>query len=180
VFTNTTYPTELSLQAFLPSYLDARLDRARPRVVATPAVVLESHRGMNQRLAELAVGRVTQLGVTLYEAEVAAPPTPGVVPPGYYLWFIVHAGVPSSATCGTCARSGRFYEVTGLCCWGSSLFRFYWPQSATSSEEDDRIFMDSFLNQLCTRCNPLIILQGYGFSREAVPRLSTLPCHRKN
>jgi hypothetical protein len=126
VFANTTYPTELSLQAFLPPYLDARLDGVRPRMVAAPAEVgygettsvrfaflggagatlrvaavapgFATHSlGMNQRLVELAVGRVTQLGVTLYEAEVVAPPTPGVAPPGYYLFFIVHAGVPSSA-----------------------------------------------------------------------------------
>ncbi|RCV37260.1 hypothetical protein SETIT_8G048900v2 [Setaria italica] len=133
VFTNVTYPTELSLEAFLPPYMDARLDGARPRVMAAPAEVgygeasavrfevpghvaggaeaaagevrvaavapaFATHSfGMNQRVVELAVGRVAQLDVGVYEAEVAAPPTPGVAPPGYYLWFVVHAGVPSSA-----------------------------------------------------------------------------------
>ncbi|KAK3119503.1 hypothetical protein QOZ80_9AG0671490 [Eleusine coracana subsp. coracana] len=127
------YPTELSLEAFLPPYMDARLDGVRPRVVAAPAEVgygeaavvrfavdsaevggvadgddvvkvtavapgFATHSfGMNQRVVELAVGRVVRLGVGVYEAEVAAPPTPGVAPPGYYLWFVLHAGVPSTA-----------------------------------------------------------------------------------
>ncbi|KAL6658339.1 hypothetical protein ACP70R_003925 [Stipagrostis hirtigluma subsp. patula] len=138
VFANATYPTELSLEAFLPPYLDPRLDGARPRVLAAPAEVghgettsvrfevparagaggdgaaaggvpgevrvaavapgFATHSlGMNQRVVELAVGRVARLGVGVYEAEVAAPATPGVAPPGYYMWFVVHAGVPSSA-----------------------------------------------------------------------------------
>ncbi|KAL6870894.1 hypothetical protein ACP4OV_014742 [Aristida adscensionis] len=140
VFANTTFPTELSLEAFLPPYLDARLDGARPRVLAAPAEVghgetaavrfevpartgdggegegeeeggvsgevrvtavapgFATHSvGMNQRVVELEVGRVARLGAGVYEAEVAAPATPGVAPPGYYLWFVVHAGVPSGA-----------------------------------------------------------------------------------
>ncbi|CAL4982289.1 unnamed protein product [Urochloa decumbens] len=134
---NVTYPTELSLEAFLPPYMDARLDGVRPRIVAAPAEVgygeatavrfevpvaaagegeasigevrvvavapaFATHSfGMNQRVVELAVGRVVAAVddgiVGVYEAEVAAPPTPGVAPPGYYLWFVLHAGVPSSA-----------------------------------------------------------------------------------
>ncbi|CAN6380718.1 unnamed protein product [Urochloa humidicola] len=134
VFTNVTYPTELSLEAFLPPYMDARLDGVRPRLVAAPAEVgygeptavrfevpvggesllgevrvvavapaFATHSfGMNQRVVEMAVGRVVPEvddggGVGVYEAEVASPPTPGVAPPGYYLWFVLHAGVPSSA-----------------------------------------------------------------------------------
>ncbi|GJN28554.1 hypothetical protein PR202_gb16694 [Eleusine coracana subsp. coracana] len=130
VFASTTPDTELSLQAFLPPYMDARLDGVRPRVVAAPAEVgygeaavvrfavdsevvvsdgdvvrvaavapgFATHSfGMNQRVVELAVGRVLRLGAGVYEAEVAAPPTPGVAPPGYYLWFVLHAGVPSTA-----------------------------------------------------------------------------------
>ncbi|KAM3293521.1 hypothetical protein ACQJBY_036837 [Aegilops geniculata] len=133
VFANVTYPTELSLEAFLPPYLDTRLDGLRPRVLGAPAEVgygeaasvrfevpggalagggpedqvvrvvavapaFATHSfGMNQRVVDLAVTRVAQLDVGVYEAEVAAPPSPGVAPPGYYLWFVVHAGVPSSA-----------------------------------------------------------------------------------
>lgn len=126
-FTNVTYPTELSLEAFHPPYLAA----ARPRVVTigTPAAevgygemvavrfevvayvglagggsvevvamapAFATHAlGMNQRAVVLPVGRVTQVGSFAYEAEVAAPPSPEVAPPGYYLWFVVHAGLPS-------------------------------------------------------------------------------------
>ncbi|CAO2141010.1 unnamed protein product [Urochloa humidicola] len=129
VFTNVTYPTELSLEAFLPPYMDARLDGVRPTVVAAPAEVgygeptavrfevpgeasslgevrvvavapaFATHSfGMNQRVVEMTVGRVAEVDVAgVYEAEVAAPPTPGVAPPGYYLWFVLHAGVPSTA-----------------------------------------------------------------------------------
>ncbi|WVZ54175.1 hypothetical protein U9M48_005016 [Paspalum notatum var. saurae] len=139
VFANTTYPTELSLEAFLPPYMDPRLDGARPRLLAAPAEVgygeatavrfalpvrtgengdtaaegsaalgevrvaavapaFATHSfGMNQRVVDLGVGRVARVDVGVYEAEVAAPPTPGIAPPGYYLWFVVHAGVPSSA-----------------------------------------------------------------------------------
>jgi hypothetical protein len=132
VFTNVTHPTELSLEAFLPPYMDPRHDGARPRVLAAPAEVgygeatavrfgipagaadgaatgeevrvaavapaFATHSfGMNQRVVELAVVRIAQLDVGVYEVEVAAPPTPGVAPPGYYMWFVVHAGVPSSA-----------------------------------------------------------------------------------
>jgi hypothetical protein len=130
VFDNVTYPTELSLEAFLPPYFDARLDGVRPRLVAAPAEVgygeaaavrfevpggavsggpeevrvaavapaFATHSfGMNQRVVSLAVGTVAQLAAGLYEAQVAAPPSPSVAPPGYYLWFVLHAGVPSTA-----------------------------------------------------------------------------------
>ncbi|BAH95100.1 aldehyde oxidase GLOX [Oryza sativa Japonica Group] len=130
VFDNVTYPTELSLEAFLPPYFDARLDGVRPRLVAAPSEVgygeaaavrfevpggavsggpeevrvaavapaFATHSfGMNQRVVSLAVGTVAQLAAGLYEAQVAAPPSPSVAPPGYYLWFVLHAGVPSTA-----------------------------------------------------------------------------------
>ncbi|KQJ89217.1 aldehyde oxidase GLOX [Brachypodium distachyon] len=138
-FAGVEFPTELSLQAFLPPYLDPRMDPVRPRVVAAPAEVgygevaavrfevpggelvvvggneqqreqqvvvrvaavapgFATHAfGMGQRVVGLAVGMVAEVGEGIYEAEVAAPPSPGVAPPGYYLWFVVHAGVPSGA-----------------------------------------------------------------------------------
>ncbi|CAD6258007.1 unnamed protein product [Miscanthus lutarioriparius] len=113
VFANVTYPTELSLEAFLPPYMDPRHDSARPRRsgagagagaggevvrVAAVAPAFATHSfGMNQPVVELAVGRVAEMDVGVYEAVVAAPPMPGVAPPGYYKWFVVHAGVPSSS-----------------------------------------------------------------------------------
>uniref|UniRef100_A0A1D1XPE5 Galactose oxidase n=1 Tax=Anthurium amnicola TaxID=1678845 RepID=A0A1D1XPE5_9ARAE len=55
---------------------------------------------MNQRMVVLAVADVKRpaeaaAGRSTYRATAAAPPTPRVAPPGYYLLFVVHAGVPS-------------------------------------------------------------------------------------
>ncbi|KAF8762266.1 hypothetical protein HU200_009653 [Digitaria exilis] len=130
---NITYSTELSLEAFLPLYMDAKLDRVWPRVVVAPAKVVYGETtavrfallgvvrsgevvrvgevrvlavapmfaklsfGMNQRVVEMAVGMVVEMDVGVFEVEVVTPPTAGVAPPGYYLWFVVHDGVPSSA-----------------------------------------------------------------------------------
>ncbi|CAL9056182.1 unnamed protein product [Musa banksii] len=53
--------------------------------------------GMNQRAVVLEASRaVWAWGNFGYVAEVVAPPSPKVAPPGYYLWFVVHAGVPSN------------------------------------------------------------------------------------
>ncbi|KAG6535521.1 aldehyde oxidase GLOX-like [Zingiber officinale] len=50
--------------------------------------------GMNQRVVVLETSQTLgQLGG--YETEVMTPPSPAVSPPGYYLWFVVHEGVPS-------------------------------------------------------------------------------------
>ncbi|OAY64720.1 hypothetical protein ACMD2_03693 [Ananas comosus] len=150
VFDGVEYPTELSLEAFLPPYLHPGRDGARPRAAAVVArgggaaaaaavggvgygeVVGVRFRvgvgdgdggaemeegeevrvvavapgfathavGMNQRVVGMGVGRVERISPPApapaeYEAEVAAPPSPEVAPPGYYLWFVVHAGVPS-------------------------------------------------------------------------------------
>ncbi|XP_020111391.1 aldehyde oxidase GLOX1-like [Ananas comosus] len=150
VFDGVEYPTELSLEAFLPPYLHPGRDGARPRAAAVVArgggaaaaaavggvgygeVVGVRFRvgvgdgdggaemeegeevrvvavapgfathavGMNQRVVGMGVGRVERISPPApapaeYEASSAAPPSPEVAPPGYYLWFVVHAGVPS-------------------------------------------------------------------------------------
>ncbi|MQL87985.1 hypothetical protein Taro_020519 [Colocasia esculenta] len=51
---------------------------------------------MNQRLVVLVVAKVeTASPESVYRLTTAAPPTASVTPPGYYLLFVVHAGVPS-------------------------------------------------------------------------------------
>ncbi|WOL15066.1 hypothetical protein Cni_G23847 [Canna indica] len=65
--------------------------------VVAIAPAFSSHAlGMNQRVVVLPVMRA---GWTpqqfVYEAVVVTPPSPEVAPPGYYLWFVVHGGVPS-------------------------------------------------------------------------------------
>jgi len=46
-----------------------------------------------QRVVRLAVRHTDALGIT-----VAAPPNSGVAPPGYYMLFVLHQGVPSVAS----------------------------------------------------------------------------------
>lgn len=50
--------------------------------------------GMNQRLLELYIVGVQQLSEFAYKVTVHAPPTRNIAPPGYYMLFVVHHGVP--------------------------------------------------------------------------------------
>ncbi|KAF3330973.1 galactose oxidase-like protein [Carex littledalei] len=141
VFQNVTYPTDLSLEAYLPPYLDATFEIMRPRrvVVGPPAEVgygdvalvrfavdgglqegmavevvaiapaFATHSvGMNQRMVVMTVLRLVQLSFRGYMAEVLAPPSPEVAPPGFYMWFVLHGGVPSQAVWVRIRQSGAF------------------------------------------------------------------------
>ena len=54
---------------------------------------------MNQRMVVLEVGNVEMVGgapaASVYVVNTAAPPNANIAPPGYYLLFVVHAGIPS-------------------------------------------------------------------------------------
>ncbi|XP_058086643.1 aldehyde oxidase GLOX-like [Magnolia sinica] len=50
---------------------------------------------MNQRLLMLKVTRVAQASALMYQVNAIGPPTATIAPPGYYMLFVVHAGVPS-------------------------------------------------------------------------------------
>ncbi|KAE9586020.1 hypothetical protein Lal_00009870 [Lupinus albus] len=50
---------------------------------------------MNQRLVVLNSGNVAQAIKGIYKVGSMAPRFPGVAPPGYYILFVVHRGVPS-------------------------------------------------------------------------------------
>ncbi|BAT99306.1 hypothetical protein LR48_Vigan10g228000 [Vigna angularis] len=52
---------------------------------------------MNQRLLLLEVVGVEQVAPSGYRVVARAPPSLAVAPPGFYMLFIVHAGVPSGA-----------------------------------------------------------------------------------
>ena len=52
--------------------------------------------GMNQRMVVLKLIGVTMVNLDIYYATVVGPSTQEIAPPGYYLLFLVHAGVPSS------------------------------------------------------------------------------------
>lgn len=65
-------------------------------VVALLAPSFTTHSlAMNQRMVVLAVEKVEPAGGVAYRATTAAPPSANIAPPGYYLLFVVHAGVPS-------------------------------------------------------------------------------------
>ncbi|XVF57301.1 hypothetical protein PTKIN_Ptkin06aG0194300 [Pterospermum kingtungense] len=51
---------------------------------------------MNQRMISLKIVGVTGVAPYTYGLTVAGPSTAEIAPPGYYLLFVVHAGVPSS------------------------------------------------------------------------------------
>ncbi|PON67491.1 1,4-alpha-glucan-branching enzyme [Parasponia andersonii] len=50
---------------------------------------------MNQRMLVLEVGRVEHLSIFAYKVSAHGPPTSTVAPPGYYMLFVIHAGIPS-------------------------------------------------------------------------------------
>ncbi|OIW17523.1 hypothetical protein TanjilG_22635 [Lupinus angustifolius] len=52
--------------------------------------------GMNQRMVVLKMVGVTQVNVDTYYATIVGPSTAQIAPPGYYMLFVVHAGIPSS------------------------------------------------------------------------------------
>ncbi|XP_042978456.1 aldehyde oxidase GLOX [Carya illinoinensis] len=52
---------------------------------------------MNQRMVILEVTGLEQLSILTYKITVNGPPTATVAPPGYYMFFVVHAGIPSHA-----------------------------------------------------------------------------------
>lgn len=123
-FTGVLYPTELSLEAFSPSYMDSNLrpkiitpaspakfnyggkfvvrfqvgGRLQPKEVAVTMVApsFTTHSfSMNQRLLFLTSGGAKAVSGSTYEVEVEAP-SPGVLAPsGYYLLFVVNGGIPS-------------------------------------------------------------------------------------
>ncbi|XP_010554972.1 PREDICTED: aldehyde oxidase GLOX [Tarenaya hassleriana] len=136
-FTTRPYPTELSLEAYLPRYLDPRFSRLRPSVLTVEMAGTMSYgngfsvnfvipaygvfdggisvrlvapsfsthsTAMNQRLVVLRVRRVMQLSVFAYKADVDGPSNANVAPPGYYMMFVVHRGIPSEAVWVKVAR----------------------------------------------------------------------------
>lgn len=52
---------------------------------------------MNQRVLVLDVVAVQEVAKFGYKVVARGPPSLAVAPPGYYMLFIVHAGVPSAA-----------------------------------------------------------------------------------
>ncbi|GAA0173803.1 hypothetical protein LIER_27343 [Lithospermum erythrorhizon] len=63
--------------------------------MVTPSFTTHSV-AMNQRLLELEIVNVQLLGVAR-KVTISAPPTINIAPPGYYMLFVVHEGVPGQA-----------------------------------------------------------------------------------
>ncbi|KAK1257700.1 hypothetical protein QJS04_geneDACA016286 [Acorus gramineus] len=125
-FTNVLFPTELSVEAFYPPYMEGK-QMNRPRILSVdpademgqmssfavefdlrgpinqselyvtlvaPSFTTHSF-SMNQRLLVLNTGRVHRRLEGRYAVGGLAPASAAVAPPGYYLMFVVHRGVPS-------------------------------------------------------------------------------------
>ncbi|KAM1994725.1 hypothetical protein ACFX16_010885 [Malus domestica] len=126
-FTGVEYPTDLSLEAFSPPYLSDEYDPVRPRIAAiedvfgyrqlisveilvpeflsvrvlsarlvAPSFTTHSF-AMNQRMVVLKLIGVTHVAAGTYRVSLVGPSTAEIAPPGYYLLFVVHADIPSSA-----------------------------------------------------------------------------------
>ncbi|KAK4423773.1 Aldehyde oxidase GLOX [Sesamum alatum] len=61
--------------------------------MAAPSFTTHSF-AMNQRLLVLYAVGAHQLSAFAHKVTVYAPPTPNIAPPGYYMLFVVHQGVP--------------------------------------------------------------------------------------
>lgn len=126
-FTGVEYPTDLSLEAFSPPYMSNDYEMVRPRIVSVgenigygksfsvafavplylnfsvlsvrlvaPSFTTHSF-AMNQRMVVMKLAGVRHLTQDTYEIGVVGPSTAEIAPPGYYLLFVVHADIPSSA-----------------------------------------------------------------------------------
>ncbi|KAA8528715.1 hypothetical protein F0562_036070 [Nyssa sinensis] len=81
-FVGVLFPTELSLEAFSPSYLDSTVVDLRPKIVLP---VSQTKLRYGQRIAI----RFTVI------VGVMAPGSSILAPAGYYLLFVVHQDIPS-------------------------------------------------------------------------------------
>ncbi|GFQ04049.1 galactose oxidase [Phtheirospermum japonicum] len=125
-FTGVHYPTDLSLESFAPPYLAPQHDPLRPRIIGIDETLsyrslfsltfrvsrslrisavsvrivapsFNTHSfSMNQRMVVLKGAQVSCVGSDDYRVFAYAPSTAEIAPPGYYLLFVVHSGIPSS------------------------------------------------------------------------------------
>ncbi|MCL7038059.1 hypothetical protein MKW94_026912 [Papaver nudicaule] len=118
------FPTELSVEVFSPPYLSSgsrpQISWVKPATelsymtpfsigfipkknetvqnfsVTMVAPSFNTHSfSMNQRMMVLKTNPVRQVSSIYYIIDCFAPPSPNIAPPGYYLVFVVHNGIPS-------------------------------------------------------------------------------------
>ena len=124
-FSGVQYPTELSLEAFSPDYLDPGSSNYRPKIVSSSLPALELSYGKKFTLKFTVDKLSNTVAVTMiappftthsfsmnqrllvlnsskvsssssgYEIEVMAPATGVLAPAGYYMMFVVNDGIPS-------------------------------------------------------------------------------------
>ncbi|KAK4793882.1 hypothetical protein SAY86_011876 [Trapa natans] len=124
-FSNVEYPTDLSLEAFAPPYLSVEFEKIRPQITASPETLRHKQAfsisffvpqyltadvlslsiiapsftthsfSMNQRMVVLKLVGLLPLSPDTYILTALGPSTVDIAPPGYYLLFLVHAGIPS-------------------------------------------------------------------------------------
>ncbi|KAL5578024.1 hypothetical protein UlMin_019723 [Ulmus minor] len=124
-FSDVEYPTDLTLEAFSPPYLSAEYQKFRPKIQTIDEIVryqqsfsviftieeyttldalsvriiapsFSTHSfSMNQRMVALKLMSVSSAESSYYNATVVGPATSAIAPPGYYMLFVVHAGIPS-------------------------------------------------------------------------------------
>ncbi|XP_010532190.1 PREDICTED: aldehyde oxidase GLOX [Tarenaya hassleriana] len=125
-FTNVEYPTDLSLEVYSPPYISSIYDPFRPKIlnydkilnyerlnilcfsiqefisldrlsvrIISPSFTTHSF-AMNQRMVVLRLHEVAHHESGPYWITAFGPSTAEIAPPGYYMMFVVHAGVPSS------------------------------------------------------------------------------------
>lgn len=125
-FTGVEFPTDLSLEAFYPPFLAPEHKHLKPTVLSIDEILIykktfsvtftvsrflrigtvsvriiapsfTTHSfSTNQRMVVLKGVAIVAVSANIYRFTAFGPSTKEIAPPGYYLLFVVHAGIPSS------------------------------------------------------------------------------------
>jgi hypothetical protein len=120
------YPTDLSLETFSPPYLSTDYASVRPVILSVDETISRGQRfvvsfsveeyltqsvlsvrivapsftthsfSMNQRMVVLKIDDIIYDDTSSYTSSVFGPSSAEIAPPGYYMLFVVHSGIPSS------------------------------------------------------------------------------------
>ncbi|KAF5739523.1 Glyoxal oxidase-related protein [Tripterygium wilfordii] len=124
-FSGVAYPTDLSLESFSPPYLSIEYDTIRPKILSrtetigygkpfmlrfvvkeyltmslvslrilAPSFTTHSF-AMNQRMVVLKVTGISYESSDTFLMNAVGPSKAEIAPPGHYLLFVVHSGIPS-------------------------------------------------------------------------------------
>ena len=89
-----SYGQVFSVTFVLPAYRPSGQGGGVSVALITPSFSTHSY-AMNQRMLVLDVAGLDKLSDVTYKVTARGPPNSAVGPPGYYMLFVVHAGVPS-------------------------------------------------------------------------------------